>query len=121
LKTNQTRFQGQSGRKLKRTGTPLAGSRRCLPAVEPKALARSKRHQLSSFVWGIQKAQKITEDCTCQVGGYQMIMLIHLENRSNHSLAQTLNIVTSSFACLQRNCQMMTFTPTLCPQTFKPM
>jgi hypothetical protein len=55
------------------------------PLSNRKALARSKRHQLSSFVWGSQKAQKITKGCTCQAGGYQMIMLVHLENRSNHS------------------------------------
>ena len=85
------------------------------PAVEPKVFTL-RTPPIKFFRSGIQKAQKIPEGCTCQAGGYQMIMLIHLENRSNHS-ANT----DTEYRHFFRSHQMMTITPTLCPQTIKSM
>jgi hypothetical protein len=101
---------------------PLAGSRRCLPAVEPKSIGTLQTPPIKFFRLGKSKGPEdhkrlhlpswwIPNDYAYTPG----------KQEQSFGPAQTLNIVTSSFACLQCNCQMMTFTPTLCPQTFKPM
>ena len=63
-----------------------AGREPSLPSrCRSRSIARFKRHQLSSFVREFKRPRRSQKAAPTRLVDYRMIMLIHLENRSNHS------------------------------------